>query len=106
MGWRQLPVFEQRWVLVQRVLQLHQPVSAVAREFGVSRKTAHKWIKRYRLDPGRRLTDRSLFLINDRFQSFSVSPDGKRILMIQRDPGSAPRQLNVILNWSDAARSR
>ena len=48
----------------------------------------------------RRLTDRSLFLINDRFQSFSVSPDGKRILMIQRDPGSAPRQLNVILNWT------
>ena len=50
----------------------------------------------------RRLTDRSNFLINDRFQSFSVSPDGKRILMIQRDPGSAPRQLNVILNWSDS----
>jgi eukaryotic-like serine/threonine-protein kinase len=50
----------------------------------------------------RRVTDRSNFLTNDRFQSFSVSPDGKRILMIQRDPGSAPRQLNVILNWSDA----
>ena len=25
--------------------------------------------------------------------------------MIQRDPGSAPRQLNVILNWSDAPRA-
>ena len=30
---------------------------------------------------------------------YSVAPGGKRILMIQRDPGSAPRQLNVILNW-------
>ena len=49
----------------------------------------------------RRLFDRSNFLINDRFQSYSVSPDGKRFLMIQRDPGSVPRQLNVILNWSD-----
>jgi hypothetical protein len=29
-----------------------------------------------------------------------VSPDGKRFLMIQRDPGSVPRQLNVILNWT------
>ena len=27
-----------------------------------------------------------------------ASPDGKRFLMIRRDEGSAPRQLNVILN--------
>ena len=52
----------------------------------------------------RKVTDRFNFLINDRFQSYSMSPDGKRLLMIQRDPGSAPRQLNVILNWSDGAR--
>ena len=47
----------------------------------------------------RKLFDRSNFLINDRFQSYSVSPDGKRFLMIQREPDSAPRRLNVILNW-------
>jgi hypothetical protein len=29
-----------------------------------------------------------------------VSPDGKRFLMIRRDEGSVPRQLNVILNWT------
>lgn len=52
----------------------------------------------------RALTDRSNFLINDRFQSYSVSRDGQRILMIQRDVGSAPRQLNVILNWVDGPR--
>ena len=50
----------------------------------------------------RRLVDRSTFLINPRFNSYSVSPDGKRFLMLQRDPGAVPRQLNVILNWSDA----
>ena len=50
----------------------------------------------------RRLFDRSNFLFNHRFHSYGVSPDGKRFLMIQRDPGSVPRQLNVILNWSDA----
>ncbi len=48
-----------------------------------------------------RLFDRSNFLLNYRFKSYDVSPDGKRFLMIQRDPGSVPRQLNVILNWSD-----
>ena len=48
----------------------------------------------------RRLFDRSNFLLNFRYQSYSVSPDGKRFLMIRRDEGSVPRQLNVILNWS------
>jgi len=49
----------------------------------------------------RRLLERSNFFINPRFNGYSLSPDGKRFLMIQRDPGSVPRQLNVILNWSD-----
>jgi serine/threonine-protein kinase len=35
------------------------------------------------------------------FRSYDTSPDGKRFLMIRRDPGSVPRQLNVILNWPD-----
>jgi eukaryotic-like serine/threonine-protein kinase len=51
--------------------------------------------------PPRRLFDRANFLVNPTFQTYDVSPDGKRFLMIQRDPGSVPRQLNVILNWSD-----
>jgi Tol biopolymer transport system component len=45
----------------------------------------------------RRLVDRAPYFI--RFQSYDVSPDGKRFLMIRRDEGSVPRQLNVILNW-------
>lgn len=32
-------------------------------------------------------------------QSYDIDPDGKHFLMIRRDPGSVPRQLNVILNW-------
>ncbi len=51
-------------------------------------------------DAPRRLFDRSNFLLNYRYQSYHASPDGKRFLMIRRDEGSAPRQLNVILNWS------
>jgi len=48
----------------------------------------------------RRLFDRSNFLLPAFFKSYDVSPDGKRFLMIRQDPGSVPRQLNVILNWS------
>ena len=50
----------------------------------------------------RRLFDRTNFFFDTReFGSYDTSPDGKRFLMIQRDPGSVPRQLNVILNWAD-----
>ncbi len=48
----------------------------------------------------RRLFDRTNFF-TPRFRCYDISPDGKRFLMIQRDPGSVPRQLNVILNWAD-----
>jgi len=50
----------------------------------------------------RRLVDRADYFI--RFQSYDVSPDGKRFLMIRRDEGSVPRQLNVILNWTAKSR--
>ena len=45
------------------------------------------------------LFDRSSLLVNDRFRSCSVSPDGRPFLMIKLGTDSAPRQLNVILNW-------
>lgn len=59
MPWKEWPVSEQRLVLVHRVVQFKQPVSAVARELGVSRKTAYKWINRHRADPQATLLDRS-----------------------------------------------
>jgi serine/threonine protein kinase len=51
-----------------------------------------------------KLFDQSnLLLANGPFHRYDVSADGRRFLMIMRDPGSIPRQLNVILNWSQAA---
>lgn len=50
----------------------------------------------------RRLVDRANYFI--KFESYDVSPDGKRFLMIRRDEGSVPRQLNVILNWRTESR--
>ena len=46
----------------------------------------------------RKLFDVSSYL-KGIYSSYDVSPDGKRFLMIHRDEGSVPRQLNVILNW-------
>jgi serine/threonine protein kinase len=45
-----------------------------------------------------KLFDRSNYYLK---WGYDVSPDAKRFLMIRRDEGSVPRQLNVILNWSD-----
>ena len=49
-----------------------------------------------------RLFDRSEYYVL--YHTYDVSPDGRRFLMIRRDPGSVPRQLNVILNWFDELR--
>jgi len=53
--------------------------------------------------PPHKLFERANFLFNPKFRSYDVSPDGKRFLMMRRDEGSVPRQLNVILNWSESA---
>ena len=48
---------------------------------------------------GRRLFDRSDYHFRYNVNGWSTAPDGRHFLMIRRDEGSIPRQLNVILNW-------
>jgi transposase InsO family protein len=48
MPWKELSVSEQRLAMVHRVVTLGYPVARAGREFGVSRKTVHKWLGRYR----------------------------------------------------------
>lgn len=47
MSWKELSVQEQRLALIHRVITLKHSKTAAAKEFGVSRKTVHKWLKRY-----------------------------------------------------------
>jgi serine/threonine protein kinase len=35
------------------------------------------------------------------YNSYDISPDDKKFLIIRQDPGSIPNQLNVILNWTE-----
>ena len=37
-------------------------------------------------------------------QEFDLSPDGKDFLMVHRDSGSWPTQLDLVLNWFDELR--
>ncbi len=52
------------------------------------------------LGTAQKIVDLPDVFVKERFQSYDVSPDGKRFLMHLREPGSVPRQLNVILNWN------
>lgn len=48
-----------RRLLVARVLQDHRPVGHVAKELGVSRQCAHRWVSRFREQGDAGLSDRS-----------------------------------------------
>ena len=37
----------------------------------------------------------------ERRAEYDISPDGRRFLMIRTPPESAPRQINIVLNWFD-----
>ena len=48
-----------RQLLVERVLADHRPVAHVAKELGISRQCAHRWVARFRLEGAHGLIDRS-----------------------------------------------
>lgn len=57
MPWKVQPVSEQRTALVHAVRTAGLSVAEAARRFGVSRKTAHKWLARFDADPAGPLVD-------------------------------------------------
>ena len=59
MPWRSPPVSDQRLALVHLVRTVGVGVTQAARRFGVSRKTAYKWLARYDASPQAALVDRS-----------------------------------------------
>lgn len=59
MPWKVARVSELRAALVRKVLVLKLPVAQVSAEFGVSRKTAYKWLARGRAEPDAAPADRS-----------------------------------------------
>ncbi len=59
MPWKDVTMDAQRQSLCYRIEHNKESVTQVCREAGISRKTAYKWLKRYRLDPLSVLSDRS-----------------------------------------------
>ena len=59
MPWEVSPVSEIRLAFVHQVESLNNSVTQACAQFGTSRKTGHKWLKRYRQCPAEPLDDRS-----------------------------------------------
>lgn len=59
MAWKELSVSEQRLLMVNLIDDGRESVAALCRRMGVSRKTAYKWLARWRAQPGEPLVDHS-----------------------------------------------
>jgi transposase InsO family protein len=59
MPWKDLTTMSQRTEMVSRLAAGEQPVSHVCEEYGISRKTAYKWLARYRSEGEAGLQERS-----------------------------------------------
>jgi putative transposase len=58
MPWKATCVINERTIMISEYLSHDYSIAELARRRGVSRKTAHKWIKRYRREPAAGLADR------------------------------------------------
>ena len=96
MPWKVSNMSDVRFALCHQVRQLGRPVAAVAREFGVSRKTAYKWLGRY--DPlasAATLADHSR---RPRGSPARVSDDVETAVLAVRDRhGWGPRKIHAVL---------
>jgi len=59
MPWKTVSLVQARQQLVEAMLARHQSLQVVARRFGISRKTAYKWLDRFRRGGRSGLGDRS-----------------------------------------------
>jgi putative transposase len=59
MPWRETCIMDERTCFVASCLAGEESVSELCRHFGISRKTGHKWLARYRADGSAGLVDRS-----------------------------------------------
>ncbi len=59
MGWMETCAMDERMRFVLTVEKAEEPMAAICRRFGVSRKSGYKWLERYREDGIAGLADRS-----------------------------------------------
>jgi transposase InsO family protein len=95
MPWKVDPVPEQRIALVHAIRTAGLSVTEAARRYGVSRRTAYKWLARHDTDPQVPLADRSR---RPRHSPTRTAADVERLVLEARDRwGWGPRKLHAVL---------
>jgi putative transposase len=69
MPWKEIKVLKQRESLMEALAQPNSNLSELCREYGISRKTVYKWLKRYQEDPVSGLIDLRTVRSYERFYS-------------------------------------
>lgn len=100
MPWKVVPVSDIRLAFVHHVRSLGRPVAAACREFGISRKTGYKWLKRFAQDPTAKLLDRSRRPHRSPKQT-AADLEG-RILAVRDRFGWGPRKIRAHLTQTIA----
>jgi transposase InsO family protein len=93
MPWKDTTVVDLRAAFVYQVNVCHQSVAGTCRQFGISRKTGYKWLRRAAVDG--LLTDRSR---RPKFSPTSTSPEvEERLLQVRDQHGWGPRKIRAYL---------
>lgn len=92
---KELTVEQQRQQICYRIVHQKEPVAAVCREYKIARKTAYKWLARYRLAPDQPLVDRS----RRPKSSPTRTPEGieQKVLSIRDQHRWGARKINRLL---------
>ena len=102
MPWKELAVSEQRFALIHQVRLARRPVAQVAREFGVSRKTAYKWLGR--CDVGKDDVGVDVAQLRDRSRRPHRSPrrtdaaTEQAVVALRRQFNYGPRKIRKLLH--------
>ena len=103
MAWRETCIMDQRMCFVAACLEGDESVSELCRHFGISRKTAHKWLNRYKVWGAAGLEDRSRApLSNARALDEAVI---EAVLAVRhRHPSWGPRKVKAWLEAHDGSQ--
>lgn len=92
MPWAETEAVDQRRAFVEQWLGKDQSVTQLCERYGVSRQTGHKWIRRFKADGQRGLSDRSRARLT---QEMATSAEVREYLLRERarHPSWGPRKL-------------
>jgi transposase InsO family protein len=102
MPWKEKSTLQQRKELVERCLEGRDSIAALCREYGVSRQTGYKWLRRFESGSESALED--LSRAPQRLARAMPEEVAERILQLrQQHPRWGPRKLRRLLEQADGS---